>query len=74
MLHVCNNVTFVTYLGIKKIYANLCFFSIRINARRKPKRQSRMDNPETLVTMGSQDTKTQHRNTKKMSNTDATKN
>jgi len=33
-----------------------------------------MDNPETLVTMDTQDTKTQHRNTKKMSNTDPTKN
>ena len=67
-------VTFVTYLGIKKLLCKSVFFSIRINARRKQKRQSRMDNPETLVTMGSQDTKTQHRNTKKMSNTDATKN
>jgi hypothetical protein len=67
-------VTFVTYLGIKKLLCKSGFFSIQINAGRKPKRQSRMNNPETLVTMGSQDTKTQHRNTKKMSNTDATKN
>ena len=59
---------------LKNFYANLCFFSIRINARRKPKRQIRIDHPGALVTMGSQDTKTQHRNTKKMSNTDATKN
>ena len=67
--------------GVYK-YINILLLADINKCQRKLKVQSRMDKPETLTTLGTQDTRrwqTKHKNTitqktKKMSNTDTTQN